>query len=267
MSNNTLPGKLTKRSISGMQALEYLIYEPKEPKESRVMVSVHGISRNAEEHILGFIPQAEQYGTTILAPHFPKNIFPRYQRLGNSAQENRADLAFDSMMQDAMEFLGYSPYPLHMFGFSGGGQFAHRYGMFYPKKVARLVLSAPGWYTFPDPNQYYPFGLRASKEWPNLKFAAESFLGIPVLVLVGEEDDVRDKDLNALRRIDAFQGFNRIERGMRWVTSMRALATAFGIHPDFHFETVPNASHAYSSYLAHLPFGERIFLFLFDPKD
>ena len=257
-------GKIHRRIIDGMQPLEYYYcYRPQSLQPGRVVISIHGISRNAEEHIRGFIPQAEKYGAAIIAPFFPKDNFPRYQQLGKSADAGRADLAFDHIIQDASEWLQQQCGPLRIFGFSGGGQFAHRYAMFYPKRVRRLVLAAPGWYTFPDPDRHYPLGLRSSKAWPKLSFSAERFLGIPTLVTIGDEDDLRDADLNKAREIDAFQGFNRIERGERWINAMRALGRAFAVPTDFRFERIPNANHAYESYQNHPAFGEQVFDFLF----
>lgn len=266
MSNLPIPGTLTRRALDGLPQLEYFVYLPTQgQRHDRFFVSVHGISRNAEEHLLGFIAQAERYGAAMLAPLFPEEHFPRYQRLGGSGKEGRADLAFERILQDASQWLGLNTGSLRIFGFSGGGQFVHRYALFYPKRVQRMVLGAPGWYTLPDPSRDYPQGLRSSSAWPRLRFAPARFLTIPTLVMVGEEDDIRDDDLNKTRRIDAVQGLNRVERGERWVGAMRAMARAFNLPSDFRLEMVPNANHAYESYLAHPPFAEQVFSFLFGP--
>ena len=264
MPNSIEPGTIHRRALDGTVQMDYFIYLPESGiKDNRVLVTIHGISRNAEEHINGFSAQAEKFGAAIIAPLFPKNEFPRYQRLGATVHEGRADFAFDRIMQESAAVLGFEPAPLKIFGFSGGGQFTHRYAMFYPKRVERMVLGAPGWYTFPDPDSPYPFGMASSDEWPRLRFTPRHFLSIPTLVLVGENDDARDDDLNKVRRIDAVQGLNRVERGEKWVQSMNALARAFEVNSDFRFEAVPNASHAYESYLAHPPFAETVFDFLF----
>jgi hypothetical protein len=126
-----------------------------------------------------------------------------------------------------------------------------------------MVLAAPGWYSFPDPERKYPYGIKSTRDWPKLKFAMEGFLQIPTLVLVGENDDLRDSDLNKARAIDSFQGLNRIERAERWTAAARALGRSYGISAEFRLEQVSNASHAYESYLAHPPFAENIFGFLF----
>ena len=268
MSNILSPGKIYHRTIDGMSQTDYVVYIPKEIRdETRIMYTIHGISRNTEQHIKGFIPQAERYGTVIVAPLFTKKDFPRYQQLGTSVNQERADMAFDHVLQDAHEWLGIPPAPMRMFGFSGGGQFVHRYAMFYPKRVARMVLAASGWYTFPDPERKYPYGIKSTRDWPNLKFAMEKFLQIPTRVLIGEEDDLRDKDLNKAREIDSFQGLNRVERAERWTAAARALGRSYDISTDFRLEHIPNASHAYESYIAHPPFAEQIFDFLFEGQE
>lgn len=257
-------GTIHHRKINGMSQMQYFVYVPSEvSRDKKIFYSIHGISRNAEEHIHGFVTQAEKHGVIIIAPLFPKEDFPRYQQLGTSAGLQRADMAFDHVLQDAHEWLQIPPVPMHMFGFSGGGQFLHRYAMFYPKRISRIALVAPGWFTFLDPEHKYPYGIKSTRDWPNLKFAMEKFLQIPTLVLVGDEDGLRDKDLNKARAIDSFQGLNRIERAERWVNAARALSRSFGLVSDFRLEHVPNASHAYESYLSHPPFAEKVFDFLF----
>jgi len=265
MHSTIATGKIIKRRLEGMLPLDYFVYIPESgQRQDRVIVSIHGISRNAEAQVHGFSPQAEAWGTVMIAPLFPASSFPSYQRLGTSAHEQRADLAFDQILQDAWTWLNIVPRPLHAFGFSGGGQFLHRYAMFYPDRLARIVLGAPGWYTFPDPERQYPLGMRSGREWPHLRFTPPKFLKIPTMVMVGDEDDIRDEDLNTARRIEAFQGLNRVERGQRWINAMRALARAYNITGDFRFESIANASHAFESYLAYPQFGELVFSFLFD---
>ncbi|MGD9018899.1 MAG: hypothetical protein PVJ25_03030 [Desulfuromonadales bacterium] len=258
-------GTLHHRTIDGMSQLEYFVYIPESYQDDgKILYTIHGISRNAAEHVQGFIAQAERHGTVLVGPLFLKENFPRYQRLGTNVQQERADMAFNHILQDVHEWLRVSPAPMKLFGFSGGGQFLHRYAMFYPKRVARMVLAAPGWYTFPDPDRKYPFGLKPTRDWPKLKFSLEKFLQIPTLVLVGEEDDLRDKDLNRDREIDSFQGLNRIERAERWINANRNLARSYDIPADFRMETIPNASHAYESYMGHPPFAEQVFEFLLE---
>ena len=268
--NAALPrGECLRRRVDATLPLDYCLYLPTGGlRDGRVLVSVHGISRNAVQHVEGFAPLAERYGAAIVAPLFPAREFRRYQQLGVSASESRADLAFDRMLDDAARLIGTDPYPLRIFGFSGGGQFAHRYALFYPRRVARQVLGAPGWYTFPNPQDAYPLGLRSSSAWAKLRFNPGQFLKVATRVLVGARDDVRDEDLNRTRAIDVHQGLDRVERGRRWVGAMQGLARAYAIPATFEFVNVPRADHAFESYLAQPEFAASVFGFLFgDPPD
>ena len=57
--------------------LKYYYYLPQRcTQQSNVFVTIHGISRNAEEHARKFAPYAEQYGVILIAPYFSENHFP-----------------------------------------------------------------------------------------------------------------------------------------------------------------------------------------------
>ena len=79
MNTTIISGTVAKRTLEGDPPLDYFAYMPRQgQRQGRVFVSVHGISRNAEQHLLGFAPQAERYGTVMLAPFFPEKDFPYY---------------------------------------------------------------------------------------------------------------------------------------------------------------------------------------------
>ena len=58
-----------------------------------------------------------------------------------------------------LAFTGAAAGPFYLFGFSGGAQFAHRYVLAHPDRVAAAGIGAAGWYTFPDSATPYPYGL------------------------------------------------------------------------------------------------------------
>src|SRR5210317_713755 len=103
-------GTVHRRTIDGMSQLEYFVYIPNSHRDDgKILYTIHGISRNAAEHIQGFVPQAERHGTVLVGPLFRKENFPRYQRLGTNVQQERADMAFNHILQDVHEWLGVSP--------------------------------------------------------------------------------------------------------------------------------------------------------------
>ena len=186
---------------------QYFVYRPTRlQSDSRVLVSVHGISRNAWAHATYLAHQAEAHNVLVIAPLFTATRCAGYQRIGRPKKGERADYAFNEILDDAGRRTGTDTSRVYLFGYSGGAQFSHRYAMAYPEKVAALSVASAGWYTFPDVTQRYPFGMKRSKSLPDLRFDLDRFLGLPINVFVGQLDNQRDDGLNSSPRIDQQQG-------------------------------------------------------------
>ncbi len=261
-------GIVLKRRLKAEPGLCYFLYLPqRDLKNAPIFVSIHGISRNAAEQAFSFAELAERYGVILVAPQFDKARFQGYQRLGWGAKKQRADQALEKIILEVVDLTGASNGPFYMFGFSGGGQFAHRFAMAFPHSVARLALGAPGWYTFPDPTQRFPRGIKSSRH-SRLGLRPSRFLHIPTCVLVGENDNLRDDDLNKSPRIDQQQGCDRIERGLRWIQAMVAAARAREIKPTFTFEVLRDSDHSFKNCIKNGELNNRVFSFLFgEPPD
>lgn len=245
--------------------LETFLYLPRSaPDTVRALVCVHGITRNAAEHALRFSALAEKEGIAIVAPLFTRKRFRGYQTLRPSNHGVSSDLAFERMLDDLGEVSGLALDRLSLFGFSGGGQFAHRFAMTKPARVARLLVGAAGWYTFPDKRSEYPYGLAQTLPLKkHLPLNLEGFLRVPVRVIVGEFDDQRDPSLNQEEKIDRMQGRTRIERGRGWVEALGAAAAEFGMQSQASFRLLPHATHSFTNAMQHFGLGEEVFRFLF----
>jgi len=245
-------------------SLRYYLYLPREIKPPvRILVAVHGISRNAREHAELFSPYAETEGVILLVPRFGRRNFPGYQRLAEGVPgKPRADQALNLMVDDLNGRLGLCETKLYLFGFSGGGQFIHRYTMLHPARVERGVIGAAGWYTFPDPDVKYPRGLRQSSRQA-LDIAWPDFLRVPMTVIVGEGDIERDDALNQTARIDRQQGENRLQRGRRWVETMRKTAADQGFDTQYDMELLPGTAHDFTQAMTVGRMGELVFEHLF----
>ena len=236
-------GRVLRRSSSHSPSLSYFLYLPRELRSSQLLVSVHGISRNAQAHALSFATQAELYGIAVVAPVFSEASFPDYQRLGRRGL--RADLALHRIVAEVASLCEASSEGLWLFGYSGGGQFVHRYAMAYPEKVAATAIAAAGWYTFPDPGIRYPRGVGATASLAELDLCPERFLRVPGLVLVGSEDTDRGGDLRTSKRLDRQQGLSRLERGRRWTEAMAAAARDKSYSTCYEFAVLPNCAHSF----------------------
>lgn len=259
-------GVVLQRTLSSDDQQQYFLYIPQRGgARAKVFVSVHGISRNAIEHAERFSVFAETYGVVVVAPYFPEDRYPDYQRLGRKGE--RADKVLDSIVGEVARLTGADTRKLYLFGYSGGAQFVHRYMLAYPQRVARVVLGAPGWYTFPDATQAFPKGIRVTQGLTDIEFRPEQFLQVPVCVLVGENDDQRDNELNQSPRIDTLQGKTRIERGRRWVEAMTSQAKVHGLQTPYHFELLPDSSHSFSVSMRRGAMGMKTFDFLFSDME
>ncbi len=236
--------RIIESSLSGHPALDYLIYVPESaPERPDVLISVHGISRNAREQIEHFQPLSERYGIVLVAPEFTDKAYPDYQRLGRRGKGLRADSAMDSLIE-TLKQAGASK-QFYLFGYSGGGQFAHRYVMAHPEKVRAVVAAAAGWYTFPDQRRDYPYGLRVNGDLSGVRFLREEFLRVPALAVVGSKDTTRDENLRRSRRLDAQQGRTRVERGRNWVAAMCEASIQQSVCPTHRFEVLRGVGHSF----------------------
>ncbi len=227
-------------------ALEYLAYVPaRATANAPLLVAVHGYTRNATEQAERWAPLCEEAGFVLVAPHFDEREYPDYQRLG--ARRKRADHALEALIGELRGAFGMLFGRVSLFGFSGGGQFVHRYLMAHPKRVTTAAVAAPGWFTFPTRDQAYPLGMRGAKPRLGARMRAEAFSLVPLLVAVGEhDDDPGSEHLRHSPELDAQQGTTRLERAARWAHAMQTAASAAGCTPRVSFVEVPNAGHSFA---------------------
>ncbi|MDH3760024.1 MAG: hypothetical protein OEU50_03520 [Gammaproteobacteria bacterium] len=257
-------GKVLKRRLGGRCGQDYYLYIPHSAgKRPPLMVSIHGISRNARQHAKLLSSVAELYGVIVLAPLFSEKQFPDYQRLGRLRRGPRADLALDRIVGEVLYLTGANTERLYMFGYSGGGQFAHRYAMAHPERVAGVVIGAAGWYTMPQSENSFPHGVGLCRDLPNLRFDSSRFLRVPMTVIVGDRDTERDPGLNKSKRIDRQQGRTRVERAITWAKTMNLVAKSRGMAEHFNVEVLPDVDHSFELGVSHGALQDKIFAHLF----
>ncbi|MEH6824056.1 MAG: hypothetical protein V7629_09130 [Motiliproteus sp.] len=260
-----LAGKITRHRSRNPLQLDYYLYVPSAGGEGApVMVAVHGVSRNASAQVRLFAPLAERYGVVVIAPIFSTTRFPAYQRLGlrQAGLCSRPDEALDAVVDQVGELTGARTEHLSLFGYSGGGQFVHRYAMFHPERVHSVSMGAPGWYTFPDPRRAFPQGIRAPKGFSgSLGLSAELF-EVPMAVFVGAQDTQRDRCLKTSAGIDAQQGAHRLERGWRWVQEMQAAACEHGYGTRYEFQILDDCGHSFQQCMQRGKLGQQVFDFM-----
>lgn len=227
----------------------YYLALPKTLNENTpVLVSVHGISRNALEHAESFASYCNNLGWAVVAPLFTASLFPKYQQLGFARKHEhpRPDFAMNAILDEVAGLTGVRTGKVYMFGYSGGGQFVHRYGLIHPHRVIAAALGAPGWYTFPDRSAPFPRGLRFNARNARFNLEGDRALGIPTAVFVGAQDVDRDVSFNTSQKIDEQQGRTRPERGRRWIAAMAAAARRRSLDTRYEFSELEECGHCFA---------------------
>jgi len=261
-------GVVLHRTMEDLTGQSYLIYlAVARVKRNRVLVLVHGETRNPRIIMDVFRTYADRLGATLIAPIFDKKTSANYQRLGFNQRKSDnilPHIKLRSILDEVNRLTDIPTKRFHLFGHSGGAQFAHRYAIAFPDTVMRCAISAAGWYTFPDEAVAFPYGMKAMTGLPFVAPDIEKFLNIPMCVLVGANDTGRGSNLKKSARIDRMQGRTRLERAERWVAAMTEAARGRGLEPCTHLQVLPGAGHDLASMEARGDIGRRVSRFLFE---
>lgn len=236
---------LTHRSAGNVPPLEYRAFVPTSVRTRHALVVVHGASRDAAAQFRAFLPSAIAHGIPVLGPVFSAESFPRYQRLAGGAGPLAAAEALVQVLADAHQELGLPTDRVHLMGFSGGAQFAHRFALLHPEHVRSAVLASAGWFTMLDTARRFPYGVRPPEQAPDAHLDVDAFLKLPVHLLVGERDVRRDRRLRTNGSVDRRQGRHRLARALTWIDHVEAVAARAGLPSLVSFDLHPGAGHSF----------------------
>ena len=212
------------------------------------LVATHGIRRDAEEQAALLSSRAAELGRPVIAPHFDQTSWPYYQQV---VREGRADQALLRLMRALKDEGVWLTATFDLAGFSGGGQFAHRFAMLHPETINRLTVVAAGWYTFPD-DTLFPYGLASrpgqTRDWgPRFAERLDAFLQLPITVCVGAFDNRPDRNTRSGPDIERQQGRDRAARASRWAEALRCAARKRGLSADISHEILPGCGHDFAA--------------------
>ena len=173
-----LVGHIPRTALKSDPRLSYALYVPPthynhNPKANRpeegglpllpLLVTVHGTKRNISPIHKELVPFAEATPCAVLAPLFPAGLdhpldLDSYK--GLRSRTLRSDLALLGMLDEVgHRWPGIDTSRVYLMGFSGGGQFAHRFLYLYPERLVAVSVGAPGSTTLLDPAQKWPVGI------------------------------------------------------------------------------------------------------------
>ena len=138
-----------------------------------VVFVMHGTGRNADEYRDQWHDLAEQYNFLLLVPEFSDADFPGSEsyNLGNVFDDDgktnpRSEWSYsaiEKIFDDARSRFGMSAGNYSIYGHSAGAQFVHRFIFHVPDaRVDQIVAANAGWYTMPDFNVAFPYGLQGA---------------------------------------------------------------------------------------------------------
>lgn len=232
-------------ALQSDQRFSYCLYVPtshqKATRPLPLVVVVHGTNRTAERYRTMFREFAEEHDCIVLAPLFPAGIIDP-DDLNNFKRILYHDIRFDEVLLSMIDQIGAryrvdtERFLLH--GFSGGGQFVHRFAYLHPHRVSALSIGAPGRITRINPDVPWWLGTADVKEVFGIDLDLAELAKVPVQMLVGAEDtetwEIAEPGIDA-------GGDTRVER----LLTLRDNWKAHGI--DVRFDLVPGMGHSGSA--------------------
>ncbi|KAG7094330.1 hypothetical protein E1B28_007929 [Marasmius oreades] len=211
-----------------------------------LLVVIHGTRRQTERYVNKLEHFCELHGVILLCPLFPAGIIES-DDLNNYKDILYKDIRFDSillsMIHQASRIWRIETDKFFLHGFSGGGQFTHRFMYLHPERIAAVSIGAPGRFTPPDLCKPWPAGVGNISElfgpFKSERPDFEQMSRVPVQFIVGE----KDTDVSMLESIkdpnDAEKeaGKTRVER-IRW---LKKAWEAVGISSEL--TVVPKVAH------------------------
>lgn len=191
-------GKSGHIALQADQRFSYALYVPSSfdtgtelVQDFDVIIAMHGSNRIATEYRDGFSELAERLGCFVLAPLFPIGIIDHYDADNYKYIEYRGlryDLLLLAMLTEVEEYykLRWRRRVLH--GFSGGGQFAHRFMYLQPQALTAVSVGGPGKVTFIDNKRPWWVGTADVAERFGKPLDIDALKRLQIMLVVGEED-------------------------------------------------------------------------------
>lgn len=176
--------------------LLYTLFVPRDydeygDKEYWLVVVVHGTERDAAGYRDRYSKFAEQHDAIVLAPLFAANTqesndLENYKLIDYHG--TRYDLALLSMIDEVGSKYRLRSDRFLLFGFSGGGHFAHRFFYLHPHRLLGVSIGAPGVVTLLDERSDWWVGVRDVLPRFGAKLNLPEMRRVPVQMVIGAED-------------------------------------------------------------------------------
>lgn len=162
-----------------------------------VIVAIHGSNRPVMAYRDGFSELARRVGCFVLAPLFPIGIIEpgdvdNYKYLAFKGL--RYDLILLAMLAEIETRYGVEFQRVVMHGFSGGGQFVHRFYYLHAERLTGVSIGAPGKVTLLDNTRPWWVGTADVEQRFGRKINLDALQAVKVQLVVGK-DDIDDREI------------------------------------------------------------------------
>lgn len=156
-----------------------------------LVVSVHGTLRDMANYRALFADFARWNRCIVLSPLFPAGILGDGDRNGYKYMEE-GDIRYDrvllAMVDEVAERYGWRFDRFALFGFSGGGHFAHRMLLLHPRRLWAVSIGSPGSVTRLDPERDWWVGTRDMESRFGVAPDVEAMKQVAIHMVVGGAD-------------------------------------------------------------------------------
>lgn len=254
----TLPKESGSYSFTVPQSgkkMEIFTYQPAgADANSPVVFVLPGLNRNADEYRDSWVENAKKNKLIVIAPRFSPTDYPGNDgyNLGNIENVKthkvnpRGAWAFtviDDLFANLQQQGITKQKSYYLFGHSAGCQFVHRMLTFVPQaNVKAAICSAAGWWTMPDVENPWPYGLSNAPVDVTQK-QLEDYFAKPVLITVGDKDN--DPYHPLLRRSYGAlaQGNSRLARAQTYFLTAQQKAKRYKTKFNWRFTSLPGVAH------------------------
>jgi poly(3-hydroxybutyrate) depolymerase len=241
------PGATTFFACQYDQRFSYCLYVPLKydvtaSQDYPLLVVVHGSHRNAESYRDALADWAEEHQTVVLSPLFPSGIIEpgesnNYKQL--LFHDIRYDLVLLAMVEETAAVYRIRRDRFMLYGYSGGGQFAHRFLYIHPERLQAVSIGAPGSVTLVNDTLGWWPGTANVEELFGRPLDLEKVRAVPVQMVVGSDDTGSMAGFDSKRVMPGSDraGRTRVER----LETLRANFEAHGIGVEY--TVVPGVGH------------------------
>ncbi|MFI7609931.1 hypothetical protein ACIBP6_01680 [Nonomuraea terrae] len=239
------------------QRFSYRLYIPErregDPERYPLMVVQHGTARTATRYRDAFVGFAEEQRVVVLAPYFPAGIIDPDDLHNFKYLEYRGirfDLVLLAMVDEVARRVPIDTRRFLLHGFSGGGQFAHRFLYAHPDRLRAVSIGAPGRVTLIDDTTEWWLGTKDFVSIFGKDLDVPEMRNVRIQLVVGDQDvegwEINNPhDSNWRPGLDK-QGGTRIER----LRTLRRNLAEHGI--DTRFDLVADVGHQGVKVIGHV---------------